>query len=350
MENLYDTLVFIGRFQPFHQGHLSVIRAALKKTRMLIVLVGSANLARSPRNPFTFDERADQIGRVLDDIGERARVSILPIADAPYNDAEWIARVQKAVGQATKPGDRIGLVGHSKDHSSYYLKLFPTWGAVDVAERHAMINATQIREDYLRPAARLPGAHVCPETVIHFLEQFTLTEAFAWLVEEARFYADYRARWANAPYPPFIACVDAVVVQSGHILLVERAHAPGKGLLALPGGHVNPKESFRAAAIRELKEETRINDGKGEIPPAMLSSFIEDSKTRLFDDPHRSERGRVVTQAYLFSIPARKALFEVRGDDDAAAARWFPLGSLKASDLFEDHAAIIEEMTGAALD
>jgi bifunctional NMN adenylyltransferase/nudix hydrolase len=118
----------------------------------------------------------------------------------------------------------------------------------------------------------------------------------------------------------------------------------------LPGGHVDPGERFRDAAIRELKEETRIADARGEIPPGMLGSFIVDEKTRLFDDPHRSERGRVVTQAFLFELPARKQLFAVRGDDDAASARWRELGALRADEFFEDHAAIIHEMTGATLE
>ena len=53
-----DFGVFIGRFQPLHIGHEHVIRQALTQVGRLIVLVGSANVARDPRNPFTFDERA----------------------------------------------------------------------------------------------------------------------------------------------------------------------------------------------------------------------------------------------------------------------------------------------------
>ena len=94
-----------------------------------------------------------------------------------------------------------------------------------------------------------------------------------------------------------------MVVQSGHILLVERGRMPGKGLLALPGGFVDASERIRDAAIRELREETGIADTKGSIPPAMLASFIEDSRTRIFDAPSRSLRGRIVTHAFLFRLP-----------------------------------------------
>ena len=61
MANEADFGVFIGRFQPLHMGHEHVIRTALDKVGKLIVLVGSANVARNPRNPFSFAEREHMI-------------------------------------------------------------------------------------------------------------------------------------------------------------------------------------------------------------------------------------------------------------------------------------------------
>ena len=61
----YDYLAFIGRFQPFHLGHRHVIQTALGKARHVIVLVGSPNVARSVKNPFTYEERADMIRTVF---------------------------------------------------------------------------------------------------------------------------------------------------------------------------------------------------------------------------------------------------------------------------------------------
>lgn len=352
----HDYLVFIGRFQPLHNGHLHVMRQALAAGRKLIVLVGSSNAARSPRNPFTYEERRDTILAARGAIEAAPdRILVRPLPDFLYNDRAWIAHVQRSVDEAiaedgSSERASVGLIGHSKDKSSYYLRMFPNWDAVDVRTQHGTLNSTDLREDYLRRAPRIPDAPLCPAETSEFLTRFMLTNAFKWLVGETEFYRDYKAAWGKTPYPVFINCVDAVVVQSGHILLVERARRPGAGLLALPGGHVDPNESFRDAAVRELKEETKISDQKGEIPPAMLASFIDETKTRLFDHPDRSERGRVVTQAFLFDLPARKPMFSVRGDDDAASACWHELGRLSADQFFEDHAAIIREMTGALID
>ena len=137
---------------------------------------------------------------------------------------------------------------------------------------------------------------------------------------------------------------DAVVVQSGHILLVERGQRPGKGLLALPGGFVEESERIRDGAVRELAEETQLSDRKGALSEAALASFIKDDRTRVFDAPSRSLRGRIVTHAFLFDLPERQQLYRVKGSDDAAHAGWHRLDDLSAEMLFEDHWSIIEQM------
>jgi nicotinamide-nucleotide adenylyltransferase len=57
--------LFVGRFQPFHQGHLSVIKAALKKEDRLIIVIGSAEENHGPANPFTASERYQMIEETL---------------------------------------------------------------------------------------------------------------------------------------------------------------------------------------------------------------------------------------------------------------------------------------------
>jgi bifunctional NMN adenylyltransferase/nudix hydrolase len=56
-----DVSVYIGRFNPFHRGHAYVLEEALKTSKLVIVLVGSAGQARTPKNPFTFTERKEMI-------------------------------------------------------------------------------------------------------------------------------------------------------------------------------------------------------------------------------------------------------------------------------------------------
>jgi len=342
----FDYLAFIGRFEPFHNGHLAVARHALDRARKLVVLIGSADTPRTIRNPWSASERAVMIRAALSDVSDR--LLIRPIHDRLYNEAQWIAGVQRAVNDAVKAdgGDpasaRIGLIGQDKDASSYYLAEFPQWPLVDVRQCETL-SATELRRYLFEAdagALRLLEANV-PRPVFEMLEAFRRSSpAYAQLVAEYRFIEAYRASWAKAPYPPTFVTADAVVVHSGHLLLVRRRAAPGKGLWALPGGFVHQDETVLDACLRELREETRLK-----LPLPVLRGSIKGS--RVFDHPERSLRGRTITHAFHFDFPSGD-LPAVRGGDDADKARWFALADAldMGPQLFEDHLHIIEYFVG----
>jgi bifunctional NMN adenylyltransferase/nudix hydrolase len=165
-------------------------------------------------------------------------------------------------------------------------------------------------------------------------------DAFAQLVREHEFIKGYKAQFASLPYPPTFVTVDAVVVHSGHILLVKRGAEPGKGLWALPGGFIGHDELLLDACIRELKEETRLK-----LPEPVLRGSIKGQ--RVFDRPDRSLRGRTITHAYYFEFPSGE-LPPVKGGDDAAKARWVPLAEFYDMEgmVYEDHYGIATSFLG----
>lgn len=342
MNNQFDALVFLGRFQPFHNGHKAIIDTALEKAKEVIVVVGSSFVARDVRNPFTFDERREMIKAVY----PSPAVKVVPVVDYLYDDSKWVAAVQNVVyGAMAYSADplRIGLIGHEKDGTSYYLKIFPTWGSVSVPNVDG-INATDIRNclfgncdfsvlDNIPVAARgvmnkfiIPGSKVGGYWDVLF--------------EEYQMGKTTKEAWKAAPYPPTFVTVDAVVIQSGHVLLVKRGAIPGKGLWALPGGFLNQDETMLDGAIRELKEETKIK-----VPVPVLKGSIKDSKT--FDAPNRSQRGRTITQAFYIDLGFDSKLPKVTGADDAEKAFWVSLNDVvKNRDrFFEDHFHLISYFT-----
>ena len=333
----FDYLVFIGRFQPFHNGHKAVVDEALQRAKNVIMLIGSANLPRSLRNPFTVAERSKMIKGAYSK-ADASRIHCVGLDDALYNDTRWLKYVQAGVKSVT--GDLqadIGLIGHSKDSSSYYLSLFPNWASVSVPN-YKNLSATPIRDGYLMGAT--PTLDRTPESTREVLEALKKTDDYQQLHEEAWFIDRYKKQWEDTPYPPTFMTADAVVVQSGHILLVERRSLPGKGLWALPGGFVDQKETLFDACIRELREETRLK-----VPEPVLRGSRHSQYT--FDDPYRSARGRTITQAFYFQLKNDpKGLPKVKGGDDAARAFWLPLAELDAKQMFEDHYAIITKMVG----
>ena len=81
--------LFIGRFQPFHKGHLDVVKKLLKNYDELIIAIGSAEAPISQENPFTAGERIEMI-RSCFSKKELLSIIIVPIRDV--NDHhKWVS-------------------------------------------------------------------------------------------------------------------------------------------------------------------------------------------------------------------------------------------------------------------
>lgn len=348
MTKQYDYIAFILRGQPLHDPHADIIRKALELSHHVITLVGSSFCSRSPRNPFTYDERKEMIVNTFhSEVEYEKRLHVAPVRDTKNND-RWIASVHRQVnkivmtqGFTDKP-PRIALIGYGKDESSFYLKMFPEWGSINV-EGASLIDATAIRNQFFTRSPVINDA-IMPKPVADFLKKFRSSTAFKQVTLYREDIEKYKKSWEGSPFPPVFITVDNVVIQSGHVLLIRRGREPGKGLLALPGGFLQKGKSLKESAVNELKEETEIADQYGPIPPAKLASFIQESKSRVFDDTHRSERGRTVTHVFQYALPNTKRRYAVKGGDDAEHAAWYSIADLKSEDFFEDHYQILEEM------
>lgn len=88
----------IGRFQPFHRGHLFLIKEALKQADELIIAIGSVNV-KDENNPFSYEERKDFITRSLQkhDLFNKIQ-KIIPINDFPSDD-DWLKEVEEKAGK-----------------------------------------------------------------------------------------------------------------------------------------------------------------------------------------------------------------------------------------------------------
>jgi len=337
----HHTVVFVGRFQPPHRAHIQIMERALEHCQQLVVLCGSANQPRTIKNPFTVAEREEMIMASLPD-NLHNRVVVLPLHDKTYNDQQWALQVQEKVTSVAET-DSIAIIGHAKDETSYYLNMFPQWDLIDVTNIDD-IHASDIRDAYFKEDSwdefdSTIGSYL-PCAIHDYLQAFTLRPEFEDLVSEYAFIREYRAAWDDAPYAPTFVTVDAVVIQSGHVLLVRRRANPGKNLYAIPGGFLDHNERTVDGAIRELREETKIK-----VPIPVLRGSIKSSE--VFDHPNRSLRGRTITHACLIELPPGE-LPKVKGSDDADKAKWIPLNVLQRMEdqLFEDHFHIIQHFLG----
>jgi bifunctional NMN adenylyltransferase/nudix hydrolase len=235
---------------------------------------------------------------------------------------------------------KIGVIGHDKDESTFYLKMFPQWGREHV-ELIEPLDATSVRDLYFKHGVNLKFVEgVVPRSVLKFLQNFMQTSDYEQIIREREFIAGYKKQYESLPYPPVFVTTDAVVIQSGHVLMIRRRSEPGKGLWALPGGFLNANsdKSVVDAAIRELREETGIK-----VPVPVLAGSIKESK--VFDAVGRSARGRTITHAFKIVLPDGE-LPKVKGSDDADKARWVPIAEVKSEECFEDHYEIISWAVG----
>jgi bifunctional NMN adenylyltransferase/nudix hydrolase len=340
MTKKYDTLVLIGRFQPLHSAHLEIIKRATALTDQLVIIVGSAKQPRTYKNPFTFEERRAMIKDATR--GLNMQVYVEPNTDTIYNDQAWAVRVQGIVSKyRVLGGAGVGIIGHKKDDSSFYLDMFPQWGYENV-ELIEFLSAVDIRDLYFKNSVNYKFIKgVLPETTYDFLLDFAHTEEYRQIIREREFIAEHNKQYAGLKYPPIFSTADSVVICSGHVLMIKRRAEPGKGLWALPGGYVNAKtdKSVEDAAIRELREETQIK-----VPAPVLRGSIVRSK--VFDAVDRSPRGRIITHAFHIQLPDGE-LPKVKGSDDAEKARWVPIAEVRSEECFEDHFEIISHFVGA---
>ena len=337
--------VCIGRFQPLHLGHLAMIRATLAAAPVCVVVIGSAFRARSPKNPFTWLERASMMQSALSK-EEQSRIRFLPIRDY-YNTPRWAQAVQEGVARLVGGAGRVVLIGHLKDASSNYLHHFPAWEFLPM-ERHLPVDATPIRDAYFS-GNPLPTEWL-PASTLEFLQTWAQQPDFAVMRDEWNMLRDYRQAWAAAPYPPIFSTVDAVVTCAGCVLLIRRGRAPGKGLWALPGGFVEPAETLYRSAVRELQEETNLS-----VTSEVLERSLQ--AIRVFDNPDRSQRGRTITHAHYFALDLEflelnnplnskpnQGLPFIQAGDDAAQAQWVPITDLPAmeAEFMDDHFHILD--------
>lgn len=335
----YNWVVLIGRFQCPHTAHMKIIDRGLLIADNVLIIVGSARRPRTPKNPWTEAERVDMIRASLPHSDAVSRVHFEYNIDTIYNDGAWAVRVQQLAAKHIQAGDKVALIGHRKtgDTSTFYLDMFPQWEEVDVPSIRPYLHATQIRQQYFDPNVNMEWLRgVVPDPVFRRLVEFRKTAEYDNIVAEKEFDENYQKPYASLPYPVSFNTVDAVVEQSSHVLLIKRKFNPGKGLWALPGGFLSVKtdSGLQAAMIRELREETGLK-----VPEPVLIGRI--AKTKPFDHPDRSARGRIITQAYHICLPNKGPLPKVTGADDAEVAAWVPISELDPKDFFEDHFEII---------
>jgi nicotinamide-nucleotide adenylyltransferase len=89
--------LYIGRFQPFHKGHLEVVKNILEKVDELVIVIGSAQYSHQPENVFTAGERMTMIAMALEEAKlDSGRCHVVPVIDTMVHSV-WVSHVESYV-------------------------------------------------------------------------------------------------------------------------------------------------------------------------------------------------------------------------------------------------------------
>lgn len=342
----YDLVVFIGRFQPPHPGHIQVIKEALKYGPTL-VLIGGSNVSSNTRNPLSVDDRMNLLYSLNPEFNDEL-VFVDSLSDFMYNDTMWLAEVRDKINDffASTPtktlnNSSVAIIGHRKDNTSYYLDMFPEFDFIDsktapvVVNQGQYLSATLLRESVWNNTDLFDKVYAgYPEDAVDLIKSRILE-----FQDEYKFTQEYKKQWEVAPYPVTFVTVDTLVTFNGKVLLIKRKARPGKGLLAMPGGFIKEDEFLIESAWRELREETKLKISLQEFKQKVV-------KQKVFDDPTRSQRGRTITTVFHLELGNGANYPIIKGGSDAEDCLWVGLEEIDSSRMFEDHYFIIQDMLG----
>ncbi|MCD7781949.1 MAG: nicotinamide-nucleotide adenylyltransferase [Methanosphaera sp.] len=158
--------LLIGRMQPVHKGHLSVIQETLKEVDELIIGIGSAEKSHTDSNPFTGGERILMLSKALREYNiDPSRYYIIPLEDIACNSL-WVGHVK----MLTPPFSKV-YTGNSLVKQLFHENNMP-YIQPPLFNRHEY-SGTEVRHRMLEDD---DWQSLVPESVVEVLEEIQAVE------------------------------------------------------------------------------------------------------------------------------------------------------------------------------
>lgn len=166
----YKVALFIGRFQPFHNGHLYSLKKCLEIANSVIVGIGSSQTSGNQDNPWDYETRKEMVESVLRGVSSQ----VVAIPDV-FNDEKWGAQILSLIKeQGCKASEVVGV-----GNNDWTNRIFRSIG-VEVYEtglyKRDELEGIKIRA--LIKSRDNSWKRRVPETVVKYLE---MEEIIGWL-------------------------------------------------------------------------------------------------------------------------------------------------------------------------
>ena len=153
--------LYVGRFQPFHLGHLSVIKDILKEIDELVIVIGSAQYSHNVNNPFTAGERLVMVREALEEAKiDCSRVWVVPVPDVHLH-MMWVSAVEGYVPRFDVVYSNEPLTCRLFTEAGYKVK------AIRFYERK-LYSSTEIRKKMLEDKS---WEELVPKSVAAFIKE-----------------------------------------------------------------------------------------------------------------------------------------------------------------------------------
>lgn len=136
-----STALFIGRFQPFHEGHLDAVKQILAENEQVIIGIGSSQESGTSRNPFDAKQRTEMITKALQNANISQKNYLICLIPDINNPPLWPNHVLKCVPHFDS------IYTGSSDTKKLFQKHLPTIPVIDL-QKNIKISATEIRKGF----------------------------------------------------------------------------------------------------------------------------------------------------------------------------------------------------------
>ncbi len=294
------TALYIGRFQPFHNGHKDAIEqiAQAPDVIKIIIGIGSAQFHHYLDNPFTAEEREEMVRRSLRIDKPYEVIPVIDIHDFP----KWVPFVESICPKFDVLYSGNTLVKRLFSEKGYEVR--------DL-NFNFIHSGTDIRVMMFDEG---PWQNFVPEGTVK-------------VIEDEKVKGVERLLSLHNRHIRFAVTADIILQNAdGRFVFIRRRNEPYKSMVALPGGYVEPgKETTMQAAIREAREEIGVEV----IDPWFLG---------VYDRPQRDPREPCITHVFY----ATKYSGVLKAGDDAASLVLLQRDEIKEPLAF-DHIEIIDD-------
>ena len=153
--------LFVGRFQPFHLGHLAAIKYVLKKVDELVIVIGSAQYSHRRNNPFTAGERLVMVRKALEEAGvDCSKIWIVPVPDVHLHML-WVSSVEGYTPKFDVVYSNEPLTRRLFMEAGYKVKSIPF-------HKRKLYSSTEVREKLLKGES---WEKLVPKSVADFIKE-----------------------------------------------------------------------------------------------------------------------------------------------------------------------------------